>query len=248
MSPRTPFLAEKCVELLQVAMAQLAVIQHTDPWHGVHARGEIDAAATVKYVYLFPTSGARLDLHLYPADTLSQARALYADPARVEQLLELRNGGWSLDPNFHFGFMTRGLTWTHTSLETDAYVAYWVERIACLGVFRRDDWPHTKSNSSATMQSSTSMTPTSSSATSRTPIAATPRRDPASTCAAAGPRLRVTTRLSGGATHGTPERPPRARGAPRVRRRQLSTSAGDERTIERKFDDRLVDGRPWDRA
>lgn len=142
MTVRTPFLAEKCVELLNAAMPQLAVIQHSDPWHGVHARGELDTAAVVKYVYFFPTSGARLDLHLYPADTLSQARALYADPARVERLLTLRNDGWALAPNFHFGFMTKGLTWTHTSLETDAYVAYWVERIAVLGIYRRDDWLH----------------------------------------------------------------------------------------------------------
>ncbi len=136
---------ETCVELLGAAMARHTVIPHRDRPHGAYARGargELDGAATVKYLYLFPVNGARLDLRLYPADTLSQARALYADPARVEGLLGLRSHGWALDPNFHFGFITKGLTWTHSSLDIDSYVAYWVERIDQLSVFRRDDWQH----------------------------------------------------------------------------------------------------------
>jgi hypothetical protein len=140
MPQQAPFLAEKCVELLSAAAPRLAVIQHSDPWHGFHARGEVDAATTVKYVYLLPGSGARIALHLYPADTLSQARSLYADPIRVDALLALRDVGWTLRPNFHFGFMSKGLTWTRTSLRTDAYVSYWVEHIAGLGVYRREDW------------------------------------------------------------------------------------------------------------
>jgi hypothetical protein len=140
MPQQTPFVAEKCVELLSAAVPRLAVIRHSDPWHGVHARGELDATATVKYIYLLPATGARVGLHLYPADTLTQARALYGEQARLKRLLDMRSNGWSIGPNFHFGFMTKGLTWTHTTLDTDTYVAYWAERIEQLGALRRDDW------------------------------------------------------------------------------------------------------------
>lgn len=140
MPERAPFLAEKCVELLHGAMPQLDVIQHSDPWHGIHARGEVDRAETVKYVYLLPAGGARIALRLYPADTLSQARALYGDASRVARLLALQGDGWLLAPNFHFGFMSKGLTWTHAKLDVTAYVAYWAERIRVLGVYRREEW------------------------------------------------------------------------------------------------------------
>lgn len=68
-------------------------------------------------------------LALYPGDTLTQARALYADPDRVQGLLGLREQAWQLRPNFHFSFMEKGSIWTTSALDVEAYTAYWMERI-----------------------------------------------------------------------------------------------------------------------
>jgi hypothetical protein len=114
----------------------------SDRERGSHARAELPGSETVKFAYLFPTCGGLLALHLYPADTLDQARALYRDPTRVERLLALGSRGWALRPNFHFGFSEKGLTWTHPRLDADEYAAYWLERIHHLGAFPRTDWEH----------------------------------------------------------------------------------------------------------
>jgi hypothetical protein len=89
---------------------------------------------------LYPAPGPRITLDLYPGDTLEQARELYGDRSRVEHLLALRERGWRLEPNFHFGFMTKGLTWTRSSLSADEYTDYWVKRIDGLGAFPPEDW------------------------------------------------------------------------------------------------------------
>jgi hypothetical protein len=49
-----------------------------------------------------------VELLLYPADTLTQARAFWADAHVVAAVLELPERGWRVNPNFHFGFMERG--------------------------------------------------------------------------------------------------------------------------------------------
>ena len=104
-----------------------------------HARAELDGATTVRFIYLYSRSDGRLDLHLYPADTLGQARALYGDPSRVTHLLDLQ-GAWELRPNFHFGFAAKGLTGTTSSIGAEAYVEYWMARIATLETFPRANW------------------------------------------------------------------------------------------------------------
>lgn len=139
-SERTSFLGEKSVELLEAAAPGLPVIAARDRWHGDHARATLTSAKCVQFAYLLAAPGAQLALHLYPADTLGQARFLYRDTARVAQLLSLRDDGWELRPNFHFGFMTSGLTWTTSRLTTDEYVTYWIDRIDTLFEFPRDDW------------------------------------------------------------------------------------------------------------
>ncbi|MEX2211236.1 MAG: hypothetical protein WD689_05675 [Gaiellaceae bacterium] len=135
-----PYLAQRCVELLSTAAPALPVTEHRDPWHGVHARADLPDARSVQFAYLYPAKGARLAIALYPGDTLQQARVLYQDPRRVERLLALRADAWNVEPNFHFGFMEKGLTWTRSRLDADAYSRYWIERIEALGVLRREDW------------------------------------------------------------------------------------------------------------
>ena len=97
--------------------------------------------AFLQYVYLAPSSEGRVELLLYPADTLTQARAFWADPELARSALALREKGWRVEPNFHFGFAERGLTWLETRISVEVYVAHWSERAADLAALRREDWP-----------------------------------------------------------------------------------------------------------
>lgn len=69
-----------------------------------------------------------LRLSFWPADTPSQARALYSDPALVERVLaQCDEGGWGAEPNMHFGHFQRGYAWLPVPGQTDveAYVRFW---------------------------------------------------------------------------------------------------------------------------
>ena len=75
-----------------------------------------------------------IELGVYPGDTLEQAKALYQRPDVLDALRALCvRSGWMVEPNFHFGFMTQGLCWTQGSIQLDAYIALWQQRIA-------DEW------------------------------------------------------------------------------------------------------------
>lgn len=63
----------------------------------------------MKFAYLF-REGDQILLEFYPADTLEQAKIVYGEPWRVERLLALRRNGWQMAPNFHFGYIAKGLT------------------------------------------------------------------------------------------------------------------------------------------
>lgn len=80
-----------------------------------------------------------------PGDTLGQARELYAKPERVERVLALVADGWSIRPNFHWGFVETGYAWstpTELTLGLEAYARYWVDRLAAgdLGQVRQSQW------------------------------------------------------------------------------------------------------------
>lgn len=83
--------------------------------------------------------GQRVQLMLWPADTLTQARALYSRPAAASRVLALRDHGWQVRPNFHFGFRESGLVWTKVDAPVEEYVTYWCEQIGGTGVLRRED-------------------------------------------------------------------------------------------------------------
>jgi hypothetical protein len=117
-----------------------------------YARLDLAATRTVKFTYLYLGSfivdggkarsslGDGLTLALYPADTLTQARELYGDAECIQGLLSLRQQGWQLRPNFHFGFIEKGFTWTTSRLEVETYIEYWTERIHQLHAHPRDEW------------------------------------------------------------------------------------------------------------
>jgi Endonuclease NucS len=107
---------------------------------GSRARLELKGATTVRYAYADADSPSDFTLRLYPGDTLEQARPLFADADRCNRLLALREDGWDVQPNFHFGFRASGLTWTRSALSADEYVRYWRTRIDGLAAIPRDRW------------------------------------------------------------------------------------------------------------
>jgi hypothetical protein len=81
------------------------------------------------------------ELRLFPGDTLSQARILYADAGRVENLLRLRERGWELDAGMHFGFATRGMAWMTATPDVAQYARYWTGAITRTRALERSEWP-----------------------------------------------------------------------------------------------------------
>jgi hypothetical protein len=85
-------------------------------------------------------SSSELRLSFWPADTPSQARALYSDGALVERVLDLcRQEGWGAEPNMHFGHFQRGYAWLPVPAPTDltAYAAFWQQNENLIATFYR---------------------------------------------------------------------------------------------------------------
>ena len=83
----------------------------------------------------------QVELAMYPADTLSQARAFFTDPAAVAGVARLREQpGWHVGPNFHFGHMQRGFCWTTTERPVDEYLELWTNEIHDAGNVPREEW------------------------------------------------------------------------------------------------------------
>lgn len=80
-------------------------------------------------------------LGLYPADTLQQARTFYAKRDAPDKVLSLRSMGWNVVPNFHFGFMAKGLTWTHATAAVEDYVRHWKDQVGKMKQLRKAEWP-----------------------------------------------------------------------------------------------------------
>jgi hypothetical protein len=84
--------------------------------------------------------GSAACLLMYPGDTLGQSRDLYADAASVNDLLALRGSGWSITPNFHWGFMATGYAWATTPLSVREYCNYWAHNMANTREVSRAEW------------------------------------------------------------------------------------------------------------
>jgi hypothetical protein len=133
---------ELCADVLRAALPGRDVRVERGRF-GERARVDVGEGRNVRYAYLAPSLDDRFELHLYPADTLEQARELYGEPARVSRLLALRNRGWRMDANFHFGYAARGLAWTETSISVDTYVDYWMANIGRLRSVDGSEWDRT---------------------------------------------------------------------------------------------------------
>jgi hypothetical protein len=82
----------------------------------------------------------QVKLSMYPADTLQQARVFYDRPDVVKQILMLQTEGWSVSPNFHFGFMAKGFCWTKSTIPLAEYTSYWQQHISNTSQIERRDW------------------------------------------------------------------------------------------------------------
>jgi hypothetical protein len=133
---------ERRLALLERAVSGGEIEGVNDQGGQDRARLSLQGTKTVKFAYLDSPDAGGLPLHLYPGDTLEQARVLFSSPSRVQSTLALRGRPWAVEPHFHWGFMTRGLCWTRTSLSTDDYARYWVERIDEAAAIERADWEH----------------------------------------------------------------------------------------------------------
>jgi hypothetical protein len=98
-------------------------------------------AVTGRDAYLTLIDGEQIELALYPADTLSQAREFYARAEAVHGVRALAGrDGWVVKPNFHFGHMQRGYCWTSSDIDIDDYLRLWEERISTEVSVPRDGW------------------------------------------------------------------------------------------------------------
>jgi hypothetical protein len=118
-------------------------VDENDRRRGPCARAELDGAETVTYAYLSSNDAGRLAMHLFPGDTLTQARALYGAPARAARLMTLAGLGWDLQPKFHFGFAKVSVVYTRSRLGVEEYIRYWAARMPQVAPVPRADWQQT---------------------------------------------------------------------------------------------------------
>jgi hypothetical protein len=113
-----------------------AVATPHGPYVATFANDSIGANA---YLHLRNTEG--IELALYPADTLTQARAFYENAQALNGLKSLlEQPGWHARPNFHFGHFQRGYCWTCNRTPLERYLAIWTEQIDQAALIPRDDW------------------------------------------------------------------------------------------------------------
>jgi hypothetical protein len=82
-----------------------------------------------------------VEFAVYPADTLTQAKAFYRRHNSLAGVSTLRSrSSWVIEPNFHFGSFQRGYCWTCNERPLDEYVELWVRRIGSEAAVPRVDW------------------------------------------------------------------------------------------------------------
>ena len=77
-----------------------------------------DKIAQMVFILISESKPWKLQVKLYPADTVWQARHFY-EAVDKEAFLALKE--WEVKPNLHFSFVRKGLIWAETDLETREY-------------------------------------------------------------------------------------------------------------------------------
>ncbi len=90
---------------------------------------------------LFDENSREINLAMWPADTLQQAREFYAREGSIDNVLALlKKENWHISPNFHFGFMASGLCWMTTTKSIEDYLEFWIARIREARAVPRHEW------------------------------------------------------------------------------------------------------------
>jgi hypothetical protein len=109
-----------------------------DKWGPTVDLPELPGTASRAYLFL---KNAGIELSVYPADTLSQARAFYKRPAAVAALQALASDPeWKVSPNYHFGHMEGGYAWTTTKINVASYIGLWQAEIEKTNAVKREEW------------------------------------------------------------------------------------------------------------
>lgn len=104
----------------------------------LHCPAAKTTEAPVKRRVLRPVpQGEAFDIQLamWPGDTMNQARAFYRHLADqgLAPFLNLREMGWELSTNFHFGFIQKGFGHgVRTTQSVDEYIRYWMDHVASI--------------------------------------------------------------------------------------------------------------------
>lgn len=118
-------------------VAEIAAAMGAETRERVGRRSHVFVTGGVaQEVHLTPRQGDggdwRLDLELWPADTVGQARRFFnrVDP---DEFLGLAEQGWEVSPNLHFSFMSTHLHWSSTSAEAADYFDLWASGTIAYG-------------------------------------------------------------------------------------------------------------------
>lgn len=98
--------------------------------HGSYVEMEGIPSGPRRVAFDLDKDASNLRLSFWPADTLSQARAFYSDPALIGRVRAVcESDGWGWTPNMHFGFIRTGYAWLPVpeSTEMAAYIDFWRE-------------------------------------------------------------------------------------------------------------------------
>jgi hypothetical protein len=136
---------------LQQAVGKRFAAEVSRPTWGPRAQVDIGDDRALRYVFLMPGddladdgSPVATELRIHAGDTLSQARRFYTqlDDRRRRDLVELgQRRGWSVRPDFHFGFRARGFLHDHALVDVFDYIEYWREHIGEQRERPAGEWP-----------------------------------------------------------------------------------------------------------
>lgn len=118
-------LQKRCDEILQKCAAKASSVVPNEPIK--EGRIEVNIPG-IRYLWLEPKKGTdgykRIELSLYPGDTVTQARA-FLGRVNADKIQSLTEQNWGVWPNLHFAYMATNLHWCDVSLGIKEYLEFW---------------------------------------------------------------------------------------------------------------------------
>ena len=116
-------LNRRCRALLQ-SIAGGDRVQHHRGWSWYILLAEEQSAKQIALKPMAGEHGLDLVIEFAPGDTMRQAKRLYSE-CGMDEVLGLRESGWTVRPNFHVAHMTRNLLHTHSTISIESYWNIW---------------------------------------------------------------------------------------------------------------------------